>query len=106
MIKKLLFISFLFISIIGFSQEKSIDKLVATPNPLVTNTTIKFESNNNQDVYLSVRNVLGKTVFRRKIASRKGVNSFYFERGNLKSGMYIYTIQTGKERLSKRFVIR
>lgn len=106
MIKKLLFISFLLISISGFSQEKSIDKLVASPNPFVTNTTIKFESQNSNEVYLSVRNVLGKTVFRRKIATKKGVNSFNFERGNLKSGMYIYTIQSNKERISKRFVIQ
>lgn len=106
MVKKLLFITFLFICSLGFSQEKSIEKLVATPNPFVNNTVISFQSDKSQDIFITVKNVLGKTVFNKKVSVKNGRNSIPFERGDLKAGMYIYAIRTQKDMLSKRFVIR
>ncbi|TYP97055.1 putative secreted protein (Por secretion system target) [Tenacibaculum adriaticum] len=106
MIKKLLFISFLLLSSISFSQEKSIEKLVASPNPFSNSTTISFNSTNNQTVLISVKNVLGKTVFSKEIEAVEGRNTFPFRRNDLSSGMYIYAIQSNKEFISKRFVIR
>lgn len=106
MTKKLLFISLLFISVIAFSQEKSMNKLLASPNPFTNSTNVSFKSKNKQVVVFSVRNVLGKTIYSKKITVDKGLNSILFYRDNLKSGMYIYTIQSNKEVISKRFVIK
>jgi hypothetical protein len=105
MVKKILFL-FLLVTLSSFSQEKSIDKLVASPNPFINNTTIFVNSKSSQTVILTVRNVLGKTVYSRKIKVVNGRNSITFERNDLKSGMYIYAIQSNKEVISKRFVIR
>lgn len=106
MVKKILFLTFLFFATLGFSQEKTIGKLVASPNPFVNNTTISFTSDQKQETFITVKNILGKTVFNKKVIVKKGKNSIPFERGDLKSGMYIYAITTSKETLSKRFVIR
>ncbi len=106
MVRKILFISFLFLSTLAFSQEKSIEKLVAYPNPFVNSTIISFESTQPQVIFITVKNILGRTVFNQKINAEKGKNSIPFERGSLKSGMYIYAVRTSKEMLSKRFVIR
>ncbi len=106
MVKKLLFITFLLISTIGFSQEKSIEKLSAAPNPFTRSTTIFFNSTGNQNITLSVKNVLGKTVFKKLYAIKKGKNSIPFSKNNLQSGMYIYTLQNRKQIVSKRFVIK
>lgn len=106
MIKKLLFLLLLTISTYSFSQERSMKKLVASPNPFSNTTTISFNSSNKKAVVLTVRNVLGKTVFSKKINATKGKNSIQFMRNNLKSGMYIYAIQSTDEIISKRFVIR
>lgn len=106
MVKKLLFITFLFIATIGFSQEKSIEKLSAVPNPFTRSTTISFNSGVEQNVTLSVKNVLGKTVFRKIYAIKKGKNSIPFYKNDLQSGMYIYTLQNRKQIVSKRFVIK
>ena len=106
MVKKLLLIVFLLVSVIAFSQEKAIDKLVASPNPFVNSTTISFESNQQQEVFFSVKNVLGKTVYKKMIKVVKGKNIIPFQKNNLKSGMYIYAVQTTNRTLSKRFVIR
>ncbi|WP_422090745.1 T9SS type A sorting domain-containing protein [Tenacibaculum ovolyticum] len=105
MVKKILFL-FLLITLSSFSQEKSINSMVASPNPFTNNTTIFINSKVSQNVILTVRNVLGKTVYSKRIKVTNGRNSIPFDRNDLKSGMYIYAIQSNKEVISKRFVIR
>ena len=106
MMKKLLFTLFLFFTIIAFSQEKSIYKLSAVPNPFTNSTRIIFNSSNNSPVVFTVKNVLGKTVFTQKINTVIGRNSIPFSKGNLATGIYIYTLQNKKQVTSKRFVIQ
>ncbi|MCT4698035.1 MULTISPECIES: T9SS type A sorting domain-containing protein [Tenacibaculum] len=106
MVKKILLLFLLTITLSSFSQEKSIDKLVASPNPFTNSTTIFVNSKTSQTVILTVRNVLGKTVYSKKLKVINGRNSIPFNRNDLKSGMYIYAIQSNKEVISKRFVIR
>ncbi|WP_369047775.1 T9SS type A sorting domain-containing protein [Tenacibaculum sp. UWU-22] len=105
MTKKILFLFFLFVTAVGFSQ-KSIKNLSTAPNPFVQNTTITFFSDKNQTAILNVRNVLGKTVYSEKLKIVKGENRFPFYRKNLQSGMYIYALQNSEELISKRFVIK
>ncbi|PKH52500.1 hypothetical protein CXF68_18155 [Tenacibaculum sp. Bg11-29] len=105
MVKKILFL-FLLVTLSSFSQKKSIDGLVVSPNPFTTTTTIFINSKVSQNVILTVRNVLGKTVYSKRIKITNGRNSIPFDRNDLKSGMYIYAIQNNKEVISKRFVIR
>lgn len=104
--QKLLFILLVFISIISFSQEKTIDKLKAVPNPFTSSTKITFTATDNSLVLFTVKNVLGKTVFTEKRNALKGKNSFAFYKANLSSGIYIYTLQGKKQITSKRFVIQ
>jgi len=106
MLQKLLLLFTFFICSIGFSQEKSVDKLIASPNPFYNETEISFQSSSNQTIFISIKNVLGKTVFSKNIDAQKGNNTIPFYRNDLKSGMYIYAIQTKSDFISKRFVIR
>lgn len=105
MIKKVLFTLFLFSATLAFSQ-KSLTKLSAVPNPFVNETKIHFVSDTNQQIVLSVKNVLGKTVYSRRFKVKKGKNSILFSKDDLRSGMYIYAIQNNQELVSKRFVIK
>ncbi|KGL63921.1 T9SS type A sorting domain-containing protein [Polaribacter sp. Hel1_85] len=106
MIKKILFILFLSITSLGFSQENSIDGLSAAPNPFTNSTKISFTSTSNANIYFTVKNVLGKTVFKKNIKVQFGKNSIPFYKNDLPTGMYIYSIQDKKKIISKRFVIR
>lgn len=106
MIKKLLFILFLSVSTFGFSQQKSVEKLSAAPNPFTENTKISFTSANNSTIIFSVINILGKTVYKENVKVTSGYNSFTFEKGNLLSGIYIYKLQDSESITSKRFVIK
>ena len=106
MIKKILFILLLTISSLGFSQKKQIDGLSAAPNPFTNSTKIKFTSTSTSEIIFSVKNVLGKTVFKKTYTSKKGGNPILFFKNDLLAGMYIYSIQDKKNIISKRFVVR
>ena len=87
-------------------QAKSFENLHAYPNPFVTETTISFHSSTNRPALLVVKNLLGNTVYSENISTYKGKNIFVFYKDNLESGMYIYTIQSTSESISKRLVIK
>ena len=106
MIKKLLFILFLSVSIISFSQEKSINNLSTAPNPFTNVTKITFKSSLDSSVILTVRNVLGRTVFTKTYSIKSGENNISFYKNDIAAGMYIYSIQNNKNIISKRFVIQ
>lgn len=106
MAKKILLIFFFFTTTYFFAQEKSVSNLMATPNPFSTSTVISFESNQEQGVFLIVKNVLGKTVFRKGYYTQQGKKEIIFHRNDLAPGMYIYAIQSRKNVISKRFVIK
>ncbi|APZ47970.1 hypothetical protein BW723_17435 [Polaribacter reichenbachii] len=104
--KKLLFTFFLLISCLAFSQEKSIYKVSAVPNPFTNSTKIIFNAVNSSPTTFTVKNVLGKTVYSKKINTVKGKNSVPFYKGDLSKGIYIYSLQNKKQITSKRFVIQ
>ncbi|MDY0779749.1 T9SS type A sorting domain-containing protein [Tenacibaculum sp. IB213877] len=106
MIKKVLLLFFFLCTIATFSQEKAVNNLMASPNPFSNTTTISFDSAQEQGIILIVKNVLGKTVFKKGYYTKKGKKEIIFEARNLKPGMYIYAIQSNNEIISKRFVIR
>ena len=106
MIKKLLFTLFLLISVVGFSQEKSIAELSTAPNPFTEFTTISYNSTISQTITLNVKNVLGRVVFTKKYDATNGKNSIKFYKNDLPSGIYIYIIQNSKNLISKRFVLK
>lgn len=86
--------------------KNSISNLAAYPNPFNIKTTITFQSQIEQTVSFEVKNVLGTTVFKQKYIVYEGVNEIIFQKENLSSGMYIYSIQTNTEIVSKRLVIK
>ena len=106
MIKKILFILFLFMAIIGFSQENLITKLSAAPNPFTTSTNISFTALENGIILFNVKNILGRSVHQKQLKIRKGENSISFYKEDLVPGIYIYTIQNKKNMFSKRLVIK
>ena len=106
MIHKLVFIFTVFSFSLCFSQEKSIDQLAAYPNPFSNTTNISFEATNNQTVLITIKNIIGKTIYSKQIAAVKGKNNLPFNRNDLRSGMYIYAIQNNTDFISKRFVIK
>ena len=116
--KKLLLIVLIFTGLISYSQgmnyngvpkskmEATITKVGAYPNPLTVKTNFAFTSSKFQEVIVTVKNLVGNTIFAIKVKVKKGVNTVPFDRNNLPKGMYIYSIQTETEIISKRLIIK
>ena len=118
--KKLLFITFLLIFTISFAQQNeikdsgsdnkeppiTISSVSAYPNPFSVRTQVSFHSTEEQVLEFTVKNLLGKTVYGEKFNTKVGYNTIPFYRNNIGKGMYIYSLQTDTELVSKRMVIR
>ena len=118
--KKLLLLIFLCISTFSFAQQNtkgafginkntpstSLTSISASPNPFSINTRITFNSTKGQLIEFTVKSLLGKTVYHEQVNAKNGMNTIHFERNNITKGMYIYTLQSEAEIVSKRLVIK
>lgn len=113
----LIIILLLFFSIGSYAQNTprviendqnllEIQNIMATPNPFSVTTKIKFISLAKLDVVLCVKDLIGNTVYTKKIKTKIGMNSIPFFRDQLASGIYIYSVKSGNEEFSKRLVIK
>ncbi len=76
------------------------------PNPFNQSTRIVFTVPNEQNVELKVYDILGQVVFQRNIYADRGINTFSFDRENLRAGIYFYSLQIGSTVITKRMNIR
>lgn len=78
----------------------------AYPNPFSSDTSINFKSVKTQTILFTVKNLLGTTVYEEQINANSGNNAIAFNRNSLTKGMYIYSLQTDVEIVSKRLIIK
>ena len=76
------------------------------PNPFDKTTLIRFESTMNQDIQFIVYDNGGRIIKEETIQAEKGKNSIQFSRAGLSSGLYFYTLNNGKNSITKTFVIK
>jgi len=118
MVKKLLLFIFLILtSSAVFSQQPRdntmvkdstmiIKNIVASPNPFSVTTKIKFNTDAIYEIEFSVKDLIGNRVYLKKYNTKVGMNTISFYRDKLDSGIYIYSIKTNTEIISKRIVIK
>ena len=117
MVKKLLLLLFVTLSTTVFAQQTVqntvvkdttfvLKDIVASPNPFSVTTKIKFRAYTSFELEFSVKDLIGNTVYFKKFTTKKGPNYIPFYRDKLGSGIYIYTIKTNNEVVSKRIVIK
>ena len=76
------------------------------PNPVVNNAKIQFISGTSETVIFKVYNLLGEEVDLQIIHSQRGVNTINLNTTSYSEGMYLYSINNGKEILTKRMIIK
>ena len=83
----------------GFSMYQN------APNPFTKETNIAFELPEAGNVTLLVTDVTGKTTMVVDQPFNKGYNTIQFNRNDLSSGIYYYTLQTAFGQVTKKLVI-
>ena len=76
------------------------------PNPVDELTYIEFISGTNTEVVFSVINLLGQDVHHQTIFAKRGRNMLTYNAGNLKPGIYLYTIDNGYVKYSKKMTVK
>jgi len=78
----------------------------SVPNPASVFTDISFELGTNEEVELIVSNLVGKRVFQKKISSKRGSNSYRLDVSTFESGIYLYSIQSGDRKYTRRMMVQ
>jgi hypothetical protein len=76
------------------------------PNPFNPSTTIKFSLPQRSEIKLTLYNMLGQKIdeiFNRVMEA--GTYEYLYDAGGLSSGVYIYVIEAGDLRLSKKMIL-
>ena len=118
MVKKLLLFIFLVTISSGvFAQQEEnntvlkdstlvIKNIIASPNPFSVTTKIKFTTDAVHEIEFSVKDLIGNVVYIKKLSTKIGLNTIPFYRDKLESGIYIYSIKSNSEIISKRIVVK
>ena len=72
----------------------------------VNNAKIQFISGTPEAVTFKVYNLLGEEIESQFINSQRGVNTINVNTTSYSEGMYLYSINNGKEVLTKRMIIK
>ncbi len=80
--------------------------LGAYPNPFNPRTAIRIRLLQSGNVSLRVYDITGRTILTRKQQLAAGEHRLNLSMNSYSSGLYFYTVQSGKERLSGRMVLR
>lgn len=76
------------------------------PNPFANQTDILFELPEALLTTITIHNNTGKIIQKHIAKYEKGTNLFTFNQNNLASGVYYYTISTGKFSTSKKMIVK
>jgi hypothetical protein len=92
---------------LGINRNNQADVLSQnSPNPFSTETTIRFDLKENSMVSLKVFSIDGRWI--ETLISKPlmpGLHNFTFSKGNLKPGVYLYRLTSGREASVRRMVI-
>ena len=75
------------------------------PNPLSNFTTIKFNSNIEDEYHFSVSNILGEVLENQIINANYGSNKIDFDATSLSSGIYFYSIRNKNKIITKKMIV-
>lgn len=78
----------------------------SSPNPANERVNIQFELTQSSTIQFAMYNLLGEVIDRKSIAGKRGANTMNIETSNYKNGVYLYSIQAGDKRLTKRLVVQ
>ncbi|MFN5620615.1 MAG: T9SS type A sorting domain-containing protein [Flavobacteriales bacterium] len=78
----------------------------AMPNPANNNTRITLNTPSANSVTVTMVNMVGERVLSRNFAGKRGENSITLDVAELPQGVYLYTIESGSFKTTRKLVIQ
>lgn len=76
------------------------------PNPFSKETKINVYLRDGANIELSVHDMVGKTLYQTVERGIPGKNELIFEANDLGQGIYLYTIESGGESVTRRMIVK
>lgn len=86
--------------------EASFELGAVSPNPANHLARIPFVLNSNEKVELTMVNMVGSRVMSKTIAGKRGENTLTLDIAELPEGIYLYTLQSGSKKATRKLVIQ
>lgn len=77
-----------------------------SPNPANVSTTISYTLAGAEDVNIVITNLIGERVKSKMMKGKKGENNTTIDTSEIPNGIYLYSVQTGSKKITKRMVIQ
>lgn len=77
-----------------------------SPNPFDNTTRVVYNLSQASDVRYKVTNLLGEIIFSETVRGLRGTNRWVFDGSELNAGIYLYSIEVGQEKITKRMIVR
>lgn len=100
-----------FIQIDESSSISSIDAIQInvgqnSPNPFDATTRVAYNLSQASEVSFKVMNLLGETISTESFQGVRGNNQWTFDASELNAGIYLYSVEVGSEKITKRMIVR
>lgn len=76
------------------------------PNPFNGETQINVALVNAAEIEFSVHDMVGKTLHERVVRGVPGPNRLLFDASELNSGIYLYTVKSNGQSVTKRMIVK
>ena len=98
-------------TIVGVEENPAVNEFAqvsqSSPNPAVTNAKFTVTVRENTNVSIKVTNLMGQTVKVLPAQSMQaGANTVNINVTDLTSGVYFYTVEAGKEAITKKMIVK
>lgn len=78
----------------------------AKPNPASSGFNLNFDTPVAENVQIAVHNMLGAQVFHQNFNAKRGHNTVWMDTQDWEEGVYLYSVQNGITRSTKRIVVQ
>ena len=92
-------------SVLHQFNDQSFEFISIVPNPVINQAQIKFIAGKSDDIIFRIYNLLGRQVYLRKFSAIGGINSIDINAAIFQNGIYMYSINNGKNIITKRMII-
>ncbi len=76
------------------------------PNPAIDNSSVLVTTENKGLINFRISNIIGQEVYNESVNNKALAHTFEFNVSDLKSGIYLYTIEIGSKSISKKMIVQ
>ena len=90
----------------GITPNNSLSEMRIYPNPAMESVNIQVASSKNEQVRLTISNLLGQVVYTESTQLYNGINYMKVNVSNLKSGVYVVNVKSNSGSTTQKLIVR